>query len=127
VLVLIFTMPRCLALCLASCLAASHHASLPCIMPRIMPRCLALCLAASHCIVKLIFNPSKHESNIHCFQGTGLINSLTCKLLQCFYLPTSEQYGEYVIEFKSFHQRQYLRNSCMKKSGLFNQILLIYD
>jgi hypothetical protein len=31
-------------------------------------------------------------------------NSLTCKLLQCFYLPTSEQYGEYVIEFKSFHQ-----------------------
>ena len=33
-----------------------------------------------------------------------LFNSLTCKLLQCFYLPTSKQYGEYVIEFKSFHQ-----------------------
>jgi hypothetical protein len=32
------------------------------------------------------------------------LNSLMCKLLQCFYLPTSEQYGEYVIEFKSFHQ-----------------------
>jgi hypothetical protein len=33
-----------------------------------------------------------------------MLNSLTCKLLQCFYLPASEQYGEYVIEFKSFHQ-----------------------
>ena len=31
-------------------------------------------------------------------------NSLTRKLLQRFYLPTPKQYGEYVIEFKSFHQ-----------------------
>ena len=33
-----------------------------------------------------------------------LINSLMRKLLQCFYLPKPKQYGEYVIEFKSFHQ-----------------------
>jgi hypothetical protein len=32
------------------------------------------------------------------------INSLTCKLLQCFYLPKPKQYGKYLIEFKSFHQ-----------------------
>jgi hypothetical protein len=35
---------------------------------------------------------------------TIVINSLTRKLLQCFYLPKPKQYGEYVIEFKSFHQ-----------------------
>jgi uncharacterized protein YqfB (UPF0267 family) len=40
----------------------------------------------------------------HAEQENELVNSLTCKLLQCFYLPASEQYGEYVIEFKSFHQ-----------------------
>jgi hypothetical protein len=42
-----------------------------------------------------------------CSFGPGRMlsfNSLTCKLLQCFYLPTSKQYVEYVIEFKSFHQ-----------------------
>ena len=35
---------------------------------------------------------------------TIVINSLTRKLLQCFYLAKPKQYGEYVIEFKSFHQ-----------------------
>jgi hypothetical protein len=34
----------------------------------------------------------------------NILNSLTRKLLQCFYLPKPKQYGEYVIEFKSFHQ-----------------------
>jgi hypothetical protein len=34
----------------------------------------------------------------------AILNSLSRKLLQSFYLPTRKQYGEYMIEFKSFHQ-----------------------
>jgi hypothetical protein len=61
-----------------------------------------------HDYVSLRYKLSPKANYISAIETPGgnriLVNSLTCKLLQCFYLPTPKQYGEYVIEFKSFHQ-----------------------
>jgi hypothetical protein len=53
-------------------------------------------------------------------QFTFNFNSLTRKLLQCFYLPTPKQYGEYVIEFKSFHQNGNISETVAWKNVVFS-------
>jgi hypothetical protein len=60
---------------------------------------------------------------LFCFEATVtvyLFNSLSRKLLQYFYLPTRKQYGEYVIEFKSFHQNGNISDTVAWKYLVFS-------